>query len=185
MRWVVLTFLGLLLWAHTLGDFAKLLAQPLSLFRTEPTTLFGYAIFSSLMVISVLYYRALCRLYRNGEALIVFLTVILLFIVATTDSFGGFHLLASLALLLALYVYYAVLLFRAQSFWVFGHLFVPIMLGLGTQAHSYGLWQKSLIVYFVLATAIHYEWLMRLLPRPRSTRKRKGTYRLEVMTPPN
>lgn len=58
-----------------------------------------------------------------------------------------------------------------DSFWAFLHLFIPLFLLLAIQYHSFGGWQKSMIVYFGLVTNVHYQ----MLPHPiRKKAPKKG-----------
>jgi hypothetical protein len=88
-------------------------------------------------------------------------------IVAVTPSFQGLHLICSLVLLLLLFVHYGRLLREAGSPWLFLHGIAPFLLVLVSGCHSYGLWQKSLIVYMVVLANVRSHLLgHRLASRP-------------------
>jgi hypothetical protein len=161
MKLASLTFFLLLLLAHTTGDFERLAAQPLSMFRYDSQAWLGYALFAALLLVGVLYVRALVRSQREAEAAISALGVLVLLIVALTPSTEGFHVLLSLLLFALLFGYYGVLLYRTIAIWLFAHLAVPIALAFAIDFHSYGLWQKSFIVYFVFLAAVHHHALTR------------------------
>jgi hypothetical protein len=161
MKLVSLTFLLLLWTAHGAGDIDKRLGQPLSEFRDSEQGWLGYALFASLLLIGVLYTAALGRRLKAAEAGVSGLAVLLLFVVGTTPSRDLNHVCCSFLLLLLLFGYYAVLLYRAASFWLVIHLVVPMALVLATRGHSYGMWQKSFIVYFVVAAVVHHHLLGR------------------------
>jgi hypothetical protein len=90
----------------------------------------------------------------------------LLVVVAATPSLNGDHELCSFFLLALLYGYYAALLYSSRSIWLVAHLPVPVALLLLTRAHSFGLWQKGLILYFLLASTIQHHFLTQWLPPP-------------------
>jgi hypothetical protein len=138
---------------------------PLSMFRDGPLWPYGYALFGLLQAIGALMALTLWRADRSFEAGVFMAGVLLLVVIAVTPSDGGFHFLCSLVLLSLLYVYYAVLLRLAESRWRFGHWALPLVLAGATSFHSYGLWQKTFIVYFVLTIAVHHHFLGRWVPR--------------------
>jgi hypothetical protein len=156
-----LTFFLLLLLAHATAASDELLGQPLSVFRDGEQGLLGYAIFAELLLIGTLYVVALGQSDRIEEASIAGLATVFLLVVAATPSYNAFHLVSSALLLLVLLGYYAALLYHAESLWLFAHLSVPLVLAVAIDFHSYGLWQKSLICYFVLLAVIHHHLLLR------------------------
>jgi hypothetical protein len=66
--------------------------------------------------------------------------------VAVTPSLEAFHILSSFLLMLILFGHYWRLLRDAGSPWIFAHVLVPFALVLLSGCHSYGLWQKCLIL---------------------------------------
>jgi hypothetical protein len=182
MKFVAAIFVGVLLFAHAEGDLERLLERPLSQFRDEPI---GYVLFGLLLLAGGLYTRALFRCRREGEASVSVVALLLLVLVAATHSGSPFHLLCAFLLLALLFFYYAGLLYRARSIWLAGHLAVPVLLVLLTQAHSYGLWQKTFILYFIGAVAVHHHLLGRR-KRPEVQRghllRRRKVYVLEEGT---
>jgi hypothetical protein len=163
MKPAVLAFLALLLYAHdTTGDPDRLVHQPLSMFRDGERWWLGYAMFAVLLLIGCLYTRALARAGgREAETLITALAALLLLVVAATPSWEGFHLLCSLLLFALLFGYFAVLLHKAESPFLFAHLGVPFALALMTGWMSYGLWQKGFVAYLLLVTMAHHHSLVR------------------------
>jgi hypothetical protein len=189
MKFASLSFFLLLVFAHTTGDFDSLAGQALSTFRDGPHGWLGYALFATLLLVGVLYVTALVRSQREAEAAISALGILVLLIVALTPSTDGYHLFFSLLLFALLFGYYGVLLYRTMAVWLFAHLAVPVVLAFVVDFHSYGLWQKSFIAYFVFLATAHHSvlTLQRLDPlwpvsRPwrygHATRRRK-IYRLE------
>jgi hypothetical protein len=190
MKLASLVFLSLLFVAHAAGDPERLLGQPLSELRDGEQGWLGYTLFAALLVVGVLYIGALVRSRRAGEAAVAGLAVLLLVVVTVTPSWGASHLLSSLVLLLLLHVYYGLLLYRAESFWLLVHLLMPVALAGATGFHSYGMWQKSFIAYCVVTAAVHEHLVVRQAGRraclgvgtrraSQPMRKRK-VYRLEV-----
>lgn len=168
MKLAALSFFLLLLYVHWTGDQEHVVEQPLSMFRDDSRGLFGYALFATLLLTGVLYVAALARSQREAEAAISAIGVLMLLVVAVTPSTNGFHVLCSLWLFGLLFGYYAILLYRAERILlivrillVVLHLIVPIALAFAIQFHSYGLWQKSFISYFVFLAAAHHHALTR------------------------
>jgi hypothetical protein len=155
-----LTFLVILLVAHLFaGDPDEGLGLPLSMFRDDIYRPFGYLLFALLLVIAGQMLRTLHRAGRAGHACLLGVVALFLLVVAVTPSANGFHLLCSFVVLALLFGYYAAVLHRCGAVWLWAHLAVPLLLVLATRCHSYGLWQKSLIVYFLLAVNVQHSLL--------------------------
>jgi hypothetical protein len=189
MKLAALSFFLLLILRHALGNTLHLLQYPLSEFRDGERAWYGYLLFAALLLTGFVYTRALALAERFGEALVSALATFLLLVVAATPSWGPFHLFCSLLLLLLLFSYFTSLLYRAESFWLLAHLAVPPALALATRFHSYGIWQKALIAYFVLALVIRHHLLVPLMrkgdeprrgPRRSHSSKRRKVYRLDA-----
>lgn len=149
-------FVALLVWAHADGDWNLALAKPMSLFRDGADSTTGYWLFGLLLLIGAILMQLMVRLRLWLDAVVLLAAFVMLFVVAATKSTDPFHLFVAMSLLLLLYVYYAVLFYRLESRWFWGHLVAPVLIVLLTRLHSYGLWQKSLIAYYVLAMNLHY-----------------------------
>src|SRR5262249_34093386 len=148
-------------------------------------------LFAALLLVGALYVVALARSQREAEALISAIGVLILLTVAVTSSTNSFHLLCSLLLFGLLFSYYGILLYRAERILLVLHLIVPVALAFAIQFHSYGLWQKSFISYFVLLAAAHHHVITHQLSRRHSSSpshpcgrgqatKRRKVYRLEL-----
>jgi hypothetical protein len=174
MKLASLAFVAVLLIAHLGGDPAENLALPLSMFRDGEYANFGYALFALLLVIAALMLRRLHRAGRDVDAVLLGVVSVFLVLVAITPSLDGFHGLFSFVLIGLLYAYYAAVLHREGPIWMWLHLALPVLLLAATRFHSYGLWQKSIIVYFVLVVNLQH-WLVTRgraaldLPRPGRT----------------
>jgi hypothetical protein len=170
MKIATLSFLALLLLAHCVGDTEERLGQPLSMFRDGAYSLVGYALFASLLVIGGLAISSFVRSDQVPQAVVFGGAALLLGVVAATDSLGSFHLFCSLLLLFLLYAFYALELYRAGSPWLWAHLAAPVVLLLLSNFHSFGVWQKGLVVYFVLAVTVHSHLLTPQAPARRAAR---------------
>lgn len=171
MRLVTLAFLALLILAHANADWQIALARPLSLFREEATSPIGWWLFGLLLAAGVILVQLLLRMRWFFDALMLLVATGLLAFVAATPSLDADHLVVSGVLLLALYLYYAVLFHRLESRWLWLHLPMPILLVFLTQRHSYGLWQKSLILYFLLVINLQYSASKAWLEAAKSSRR--------------
>jgi hypothetical protein len=132
------------------------------MFRDETYQPFGYLLFALLLVIAGQMLRTLHRAGLDGHACLLGVAAFFLLLVALTPSANAFHLLCSFVVLALLFGYYATVVNRVGRVWLWAHLTVPVLLVLATQCHSYGLWQKSLIAYFLLAVNVQHFLLSRV-----------------------
>jgi hypothetical protein len=158
MKVIFLALLGVLAALHWLeGQSAT--ALPLSMFWDGRHAGLGYLAFSLLILMGgVMTFAA----YRCGDSItgtFYAVAMILLIAIAATPSFDSFHLFISLLLPFLFYAYYLTLLYSHVSFWMFLHLFVPLIVLLAIHYHSFGAWQKSMIIYFGLVANVHYSFL--------------------------
>lgn len=151
MRVATLLFLILLGVAHR--DDLDAVDRPLSLFR-EKSPVVGYTLFGLLALIGGLHLRTYYRLGLDRQLFAPVCSLLLLAVVAVTPSPDGLHTLAALVLLGFVFGWYAFRLYRVASPWLFVHLAVPVLALVLTAAQSYGLWQKTVVVYFILAANI-------------------------------
>jgi hypothetical protein len=171
MKLVSLIFLMLFLWAHTEGGRIVSIGRPLSMFRDDDRIVLGYAMFSALTLIGVVMIRAAVRLRREVDAFVFAVAGLLLIIVAATPSWDEFHGLCSALLIGLLYGFYAVVLRRSDSPWFYAHLAFPVAWLLAIRFHSYGLWQKGLILYFLLAVNVHHGVISTWSPSAKDARR--------------
>jgi hypothetical protein len=174
MRLASAAFVLLLLGVHAAGDLGESLGQPLSVFRDGEQAWLGYLLFATLLLVALLYMRDLIRAGEEMEAVTAGLAALLLFIVAVTPSMQAFHLLSSLLLLLLLFGHYWRLLRDTGSPWLLLHSSAPFLLVLLSGCHSYGLWQKCVILYLVVLANVRHYFL----------RGRRASKPLVVSTPP-
>jgi hypothetical protein len=154
-------FVLILLVAHAAGDPGRCLGQPLSLFRDGESGWLGYLLFAALLLVGLLYAAALVRAGEENEAVTAGLAAVLLLLVALTPSADGCHLLCSLLLLAILFGHYWRLLRESGGPWLLPHAVAPFALVLVCGSHSYGLWQKGLILYLVAAANVRHHLLGR------------------------
>lgn len=152
MRLASLAFFVILLLLHS---SESALSQPLSMFRDGPHRAWGFTLFGLLTFIGLKWIWTLIRTRRVSDLLAVVPALPLLGFVALTDSGDGWHLAASFVLLGWMLLYFAAKLWEEENWWVFAHLLMPIAIALTIQFHSFGLWQKSLIAYFVVLINMH------------------------------
>ncbi len=131
------------------------LSQPLSSFRDGPYRAWGFTLFGLLTFIGLKWIWTLIRTGNISDMIGVAPALPLLGFVALTESQDGWHLLASFVLLGWILLFFAAKLWEEENWWVFAHLLMPIAIALTIQFHSFGLWQKSLIAYFVLLINAH------------------------------
>jgi hypothetical protein len=143
-------FLVLLAAAHV-GD-PDAVDRPLSLFREERPAV-GYSLFGLLALVGGLHLRTYYRLGLRRELFAPVASVVLLAVVALTPSPDTGHTVAALVLLGLVFGWYALRLYRVASPWLVAHLAVPLLLAVHL-ASSYGVWQKLVVMYFLLAANI-------------------------------
>jgi len=154
IKTLTLLFLLLLVVAHKLGNPDRLLDQPLSLFRDGDLAALGYALFALLVAMGALATTTAARASHWGEMVLFCVITFLLVVIALTPSYDSLHnLCVALAILLA-FLYFAA--FLAEGLWLAVHCSFPIVLATITAFHSYGLWQKSLIIYLVMLLNVYY-----------------------------
>jgi hypothetical protein len=144
-------FLILLAAAH-IGD-PDAVGRPLSLFR-EHRPIVGYTLFGLLALAGCLHLRTYYRLERGRDLFAPAVALVLLAVIALTPSPDTGHSIAAFVLLGFVFGWYALRLYRVNSPWLLLHLAVPLLVLIATQASSYGVWQKLIIVYFLLAANI-------------------------------
>jgi hypothetical protein len=149
-------FLGGLVQDHSMGDIGDRLGRPLSMFRDSgQAAAEGYALFGLLAAMGVLQAIVMWRSRCIHGLFVSLVAVALLLLVAATPSLDKGHVLCSMLLMGLVYVYYAFILTTHKITLLLLHLFAPAIWLLVIHGHSYGLWQKGLILYFVAASNVH------------------------------
>lgn len=151
MRLASLAFVLILAGLSLQGE----LSSPLSTFRDGPYRAWGFALFGLLTFIGLTWLWTLIRTRSVSELIAVAPALPLLGFVALTESMDGWHVLASFVLLGWLLLFFAAKLQEEDSWLLHLHLAMPVVIALTIQFQSFGLWQKSLIAYFVLAINMH------------------------------
>jgi hypothetical protein len=168
MKWASLTLLGVLATLHWLEGH-EATALPLSMFRDGNHAWLGYSTFALLILMGVVLAHAAYRCRESLACLVYTVGSVMLVAIAATPSIHPLHILISLLLPVMLHAFYLRLLSSVLGLWKFLHPSVPLLLALAVQFHSYGAWQKSMILYLVLLANIHYG----LLSPPVRGKKRK------------
>ena len=171
------TFAALLVCAHLADLQGDAYARPLSMFRDYDPAWIGYALFGLLIAIGLETARTAYRVRSELHTFMYVLMTALLAFVAATPSNGDWHLMCALAAMAIMFVYYACLLYNSDSlFWLVMHLLWPSFMLMARHFEGYGVWQKGMILYFLIATIVHQSVLGQWLPkRTRSQRKRVAT----------
>ncbi len=157
VKLLTLLFLAILTALHLCGD-GEAGPMPLSMARDGPVAVLGYLAFVPLVGIGPLMVTVSWKAGEDGAAWFYALATVVMGYIAVTPSEGTGHVFWSLVLPLLFYAYYARVLIEADSFGVFAHLAVPFVLVCVTL--NYGLWQKCLIIYFLIVANIHYQVLV-------------------------
>ena len=161
-----LVFGALLVCAHFADVQGDAYQRPLSMFRDYEPAWIGYALFGVLLAIGVETIRTAFRVRAEIHAGIYLVATGLLAFVAATPSRDSLHSTCALAAMGMMFVYYAVLLYRADClFWLMMHLLTPSVLMMASRLESYGVWQKGMILYFLAAGVVHQGLLAQWLPK--------------------
>lgn len=170
-------------------QIVKAAAQFVSRRRTGAS---GYALFALPVAMGALATITAARARHWGEMVLFCVITFLLVVTALTPSYDSLHnLCVALAVLLA-YLYFAA--FLAEGLWLAVHCSFPIVLATITAFHSLGLWQKSLIICFVMLLNVYYHLHRRkitsarqcgqLRRRPGLPGKRRVVYLLDTSARP-
>lgn len=172
-----LTFAALLICAHLADLQGDAYDRPLSMFRDYEPAWIGYAMFGLLLAIGLETARTALRVRAEWHAAVYAVAISLLAAIAATPSNDATHLECAAVAMAMMFVYYAVLLYRSdQMFWLIMHLLMPSVLMMAARYESYGVWQKSLILYYLAAAVIHQHFLAQWLPK----RKHGKTKRVRI-----
>jgi hypothetical protein len=156
MKLAALFFFWLLVTAHQLCGLYMPLHEPLCSFRYGEFGAIGYGLFVTMALLGVIYGLDLRRYGQPGEAANTISFGTILLIIGATPSHWPLHKAAAAVLMLCTLAYFALLLYRANSPLIWAHLAVPLLLAVLTGFQSYGLWQKAVICYIVLAAVVHH-----------------------------
>ena len=162
MKLASLLFFGLLIFVHQVCSPYEVLDWPLSAFREGECEPLGYALFGAIALVTAVYSMDLKRFEDPIEALDTIGFGVLLLFVAVSPNRWMFHRASAFTLLVCAYGFFAIQL-RNNPPLMLLHLCAPIALAVVTGFHSYGLWQKALISYFVVVGTIHHDVTTRLV----------------------
>jgi hypothetical protein len=169
-----IAFAVLFVCAHKADLLGDAYTRPLSCFRDCDPAWIGYAMFGLLIAIGLETARTAFRLRSELHTFMYLVMTAQLAFIAATPSWGAWHQTFAAVGMACLFVYYAVLLYNGdQLFWLVIHLLMPSFLLTGSHYESYGVWQKGMIIYSLLATIVHQEVLAQWLPKRTSRRLKK------------
>jgi hypothetical protein len=136
------------------GRQATLVDLPLSMFRDGELNPYGRPLFQLLITIGCL---ALVSAFANRDVLGLFAYAAatwLLVLVASTPSDDFFHGFCSFLLFAELMLYMAYALVRVHEVWFGRHLGVILAITWCAGSRSYGVWQKSMILYLLFGLSL-------------------------------
>ena len=151
-----LVFFALLIYVHLACSPYDTLEWPLSAFRDSECGPLGYALFGALALVSAIYSVDLKRFSDPVEALDTIGFGVILLIAAVSPARWMLHRGSAGLLLVCGYVFFAIQLYRRDRRLMLIHLCAPLVLAVWAGLHSYGLWQKAMISYFVVMANIHH-----------------------------
>ena len=155
MKLASLIFFALLVYVHQVCAPFEALDWPLSAFREGECEPLGYALFGAIALVTAVYSVDLKRFSDPIEAIDTIGFAVLLLFVAVSPNRWMFHRASAFTLLMCAYVFFAIQL-RNNKPLMLMHLGAPIAIAVVTGFESYGIWQKALISYFVVAGTIHH-----------------------------
>lgn len=159
-------FAILLVCAHLADLQGDAYQRPLSMFRDYEPAWMGFALFGLLMAVGLETVRTAFRIRAEFDAAVYLVAAMLLAVVAATPSYDSLHTTCAGVAMGLMFVYYAVVLYRADAmFWLLMHLLTPSVLMMASRLESYGIWQKGMILYFLMATVVHQHYLAQWLPK--------------------
>jgi hypothetical protein len=171
-----ITFVALLLCAHLADVRGDAYTRPLSMFRDYDPAWIGYALFGLLIAIGLETARTAFRLRSEIHTFMYLVLTGLLAFVAATPSTGEWHQICAIVAMAIMFVYYAVLLYYGdQLFWLMMHLLSPSFALMASHYESYGVFQKGMILYFLMATIVHQSVLAQWLPKRAYPRRKRAT----------
>ena len=164
MKLAALAFFALLFHVHQVCSPYEALAWPLSAFREGDCEPLGYALFGAIALVTAVYSVDLKRFKDPIEAVDTVGFGVLLLFVAVSPNRWLFHRVSAFTLLGCAYLFFAIHLRNNRPVLLI-HLCAPIALAVVTGFQSYGIWQKALISYFVVAGTVHHHIATRHIQR--------------------
>lgn len=158
---VSVVYLLMMLAGHTVAGWSFSLAVPISPWREGPYAVFGYAYFGLLFVASLLLQSLLVSGRQTFDIAMSRIIMMLFLVVMVTPSQAFLHRYASLIMFTLLIAYYSSVLYRWHYRWFMLHMCILILLTLATAWHSYGFFQKTLVLYLLVLMNVHGWWLGR------------------------
>ncbi len=160
MKLASLFFFAVLAYAHQQCSPYGAINWPLSAFREGACAPLGYALFGAIGLVTAVYSVDLKRFRDPIETVDTIGFGVLLLMVAVSPNGWLTHRVMAFSLLACSYGFFAIQLRNKRSL-MLAHLCAPIVLAVVTGFDSYGIWQKSLISYFVVVATIHHHAVTR------------------------
>lgn len=164
MKLAAFMFFALLFQVHQVCSPYESVNWPLSAFREGDCEPLGYGLFAAIALITAVYSIDLERFKDPIDTLdTIGFGVLLLFVTLSPDRWL-FHRVSAFMLLGCAYLFFAIHLRNSRPVMLI-HLCAPIAIAVLTGFQSYGIWQKALISYFVVAATIHHHVATRDMTR--------------------
>lgn len=160
-------------------------SRPLSMFRDVEPQWVGNLLFGLLLCLGFSAVRTALRVKSELDAVFYGLTTLSMGYIACTPSYTAGHNLCAFATMGIMYCYFLIRLFATESFLVWwAHMAAPMLILWLTKAGSYGIWQKSVIVYFVVVIVVHEHimasWILSASP-PKRAKRQSGRRKVRVV----
>jgi hypothetical protein len=165
MKLAALAFFALLALVHYVCAPYQPLDWPLSAFREGECGPLGYELFGAIALVTAVYSVDLRRFRDPIEAVDTIGFGLLLLMAGASPTRWMLHRSSAGVLLMCTYVFFAIQLHRRNRRLMLVHLCAPVVLAVLTGFHSYGIWQKALISYFVIVGTIHHHVVSREMRR--------------------
>lgn len=160
MKFASLCFFALLAYVHYECSPHEALGWPLSAFREGACAPLGYMLFGAIGWLTAIYSVDLKRFDDPIETVDTIGFWLLLLTVALSPNRWMLHRVMAFSLLACAYGFFALQL-RHHRPTLLLHLCAPVLLAVLTGFESYGIWQKSLISYFIVVATIHHHVMTR------------------------
>ena len=159
MKFASLLFFAQLVFVHKMCGAPASFDWPMSAFRDGECAPIGYMLFVVIGLVLFVYSVDLGRFKDLGKAVDTIGFAFLVLMVAISPNRLLFHKTFAFIVLGLAYVFFAIQL-RSNRALMFAHICAPAVAALvlerGLGFESYGIWQKTLISYFVCIATVHH-----------------------------
>jgi hypothetical protein len=161
MKLAAAVFFGLLVYAHYACGLDAPITRTLCSFRDGEAPWVGYALIGMIAVIGGFYALDFNRLGRSDDAPRAIAFGLVLLIAAATPPWWPLHDACAIVLLSSVYFHMTGVLLERNRTLMWLHLAVPFVLAAGLRFSSYGVWQKGMISYFIVAYVLHHHVIVK------------------------